>query len=551
MTTYCWPWAKGTVASQWFGENPGGYNPPGGHTGIDAAIPAGTPIYAPADGWIEHEGWFGTQDGSDNPWLLTDGGGIQVVQNCGEGKPQFHVAHMSATVVNQGQWVKQGDLLGYSGNTGRWTTGPHAHFEALPPVYTLRTSTYGRVDPSIYCKTYLEDLTAAAIVPQASGPTRAPFQRDTVPNAQVGFRKGPSSSAELIKWLAPDSTYDFKGFVRRDGDHWFVGRYTDGFAWRGGFTDESTNGLEDLTEVLFPTPAIVPPSLSPLGNKRITGPDGVNRRKMADKNGPLIDTFGADKEITMGGYVVGTDPYGTGNNIWFVGGLSGGYMHSSGFTSQSTEGLPLLELPTSVPPSSLPAYDFDLDFKSVGNWMVHKAPAHRTNVDIGNFPAEPVGIVIHQMGTPGVDTIESTTNEFQKEGTFKSTNFGVGHLGDVVQYVKLGDRPYHAGANGNVLYAIETDPRQSVATIESGRALVKLLRAKHPGRELKLFRHNEVPGNNTSCGTLIDLAQYEPLPEPVPPVVVPPAPAVDEAGVLRKFFEWLIQLFINRDKAGK
>lgn len=538
MSTCSWPWPKGTVASQWFGQNPGGYNPAGGHTGIDGAIPAGTPIYAPSDGWIEHEGWFGTQDGSDNPWLLTDGGGIQVVQNCGEDQPQFHVAHMSATVVNKGQWVKQGDLLGYSGNTGRWTTGPHAHFEALPPVYNLNTNTYGRVDPSIYCKTYWEDIQAAASTPVELGPALAGFQRTTVPNARVGFRVGPAAASELIKWLEPDSIYDFKGYVRRDGDHWFVGRYTDGFAWRGGFVDEGTHDLEDLTDILFPPPA-------PANNIRVTGPDGVNRRKMADKGGPLIDTFGPDLELTLGGYVIGTEPYPGAGNIWFVGGISGGYMHSSGFTSQSTEGLPLLELPASVPPSSLPAYDFELDFTEVNGHQVRKSPAHRGNLQQEGFPEEPLGIVIHQMGTPGVDTLGSTRNQFTNEGTLVSANFGVGKDGEVDQFVKLGHRAYHAGPWGNGMYSIETDPEQSEYTIASGRALVKMLRDRHPGRTLQLHRHNE--GMATNCGTLIDLAKYEPLPEPV---VVPPAPApaVDEAGVLRRFFEWLIQAFINRDK---
>lgn len=539
MSTCIWPWPKGTVASQWFGQNPGGYNPAGGHTGIDAAIAAGTPLLAADDGWIEYEGWFGTQDGSDNPWLLTDGGGIQIVLNCGDNKPNVNYAHLSATVVNKGQWVKKGQLIGYSGNTGRWTTGPHCHLEAVPPGYNLRTNTYGRVDPSIYCKTYWEDVVALAEV--ALGPALAGFQRTTVPNAKVGFRVGPAASAELIKWLEPDSIYDFKGYVRRDGDHWFVGRYTDGFAWRGGFINEGTHDLEDLTDILFPPPAPV------ANNIRITGPEGVNRRKMADKGGPLIDTFGPDKELTLGGYVIGTEPYPGAGNIWFVGGISGGYMHSSGFTRQSIEGLPLLELPASVPPSSLPRYDFDLDFTEVNGHQVRKSPAHRSNLEQGNFPAEPLGIVIHQMGTVGVDTLGSTRNHFANEGAGASSNFGVGKVGEVDQFVKLGHRAYHAGPGGNGFYSIETDPEQTPYTIASGRELVKKLRARHPGRELKLYRHNEVPGAATECGTLIDLAQYEPLPEPI---VIPPAPTptVDEAGVLRKFFEWILQAFLNRDK---
>lgn len=101
------------------------------------------------------------------------------------------------------------------------------------------------------------------------------YQRATQKVNQVGYRKGPSSSAELIRWLEPDSIYDFKGFVRKDGDVWFVGRYTEGFAWRGGFVDEGTHDLPDLTEQYFPTKPLpipappvadVPPVVAPLAD---------------------------------------------------------------------------------------------------------------------------------------------------------------------------------------------------------------------------------------------------------------------------------------------
>jgi GH25 family lysozyme M1 (1,4-beta-N-acetylmuramidase) len=93
----------------------------------------------------------------------------------------------------------------------------------------------------------------------APSPSHAllPFQRTTQKVDKVGYRKTPSVNGELIQWLEPDHTYDFKGFVNREGKTWFVGKYTGGFAWNGGFVDEGTHDLPDLTNELFP-PAPVP-----------------------------------------------------------------------------------------------------------------------------------------------------------------------------------------------------------------------------------------------------------------------------------------------------
>jgi murein DD-endopeptidase MepM/ murein hydrolase activator NlpD len=131
--------------SQKFGTNPGGYNPAGGHTGEDIAVPVGTPLVAMADGVVVHVGYFsGTY--TDNPWwIMPSFAGFVVSVDYGD--YLSHYAHCSGSPVLSGRRVKQGDVVAYSGNTGSATSGPHCHWEVMRDGWNLQNSTYGRIDP--------------------------------------------------------------------------------------------------------------------------------------------------------------------------------------------------------------------------------------------------------------------------------------------------------------------------------------------------------------------------------------------------------------------
>ncbi|WP_299547364.1 M23 family metallopeptidase [uncultured Helicobacter sp.] len=86
------------------------------HTGIDFGIPVGTPIYAPADGVA----YFANNS-------YNGGYGIMVKLEHSFGFSTFY-AHLSKIVVQKGDFVKRGQLIAYSGNSGR-STGPHLHYE--------------------------------------------------------------------------------------------------------------------------------------------------------------------------------------------------------------------------------------------------------------------------------------------------------------------------------------------------------------------------------------------------------------------------------------
>jgi len=86
------------------------------HTGIDIMSPRGTPIYASGDGYVD----------SPKGNFLT-GYGIVCVLNHGFGYQSLY-GHMSKMVVQKGQRLKRGQLIGYVGSTGM-STAPHLHYE--------------------------------------------------------------------------------------------------------------------------------------------------------------------------------------------------------------------------------------------------------------------------------------------------------------------------------------------------------------------------------------------------------------------------------------
>ena len=147
------PLREGIPISQEYGTNPGGYNPVGGHTGRDYAAFQGEKLVAIADGRV----WFadhsynlpgGPQGWAQRLFLDLTFGGVLVVIEYDDVYAIY--AHLSRTDLNAGDWVRQGDLIGLSGNTGGASSGAHLHFEILPRYPYYGSPTYGRVHPAPY-----------------------------------------------------------------------------------------------------------------------------------------------------------------------------------------------------------------------------------------------------------------------------------------------------------------------------------------------------------------------------------------------------------------
>lgn len=166
------PLREGIPISQEYGTNPGGYNPVGGHTGRDYAAFQGEKLVAIADGRV----WFadhsynlpgGPQGWAQRLFLDLTFGGVLVVIEYDDVYAIY--AHLSRTDLNAGDWVRQGDLIGLSGNTGGASSGAHLHFEILPRYPNYGSSTYGRVHPAPYITGAYRLNGAKTPAPAASG----------------------------------------------------------------------------------------------------------------------------------------------------------------------------------------------------------------------------------------------------------------------------------------------------------------------------------------------------------------------------------------------
>ena len=127
---FSWPVSNFRI-TQFFGNtsfaSSGAYNGRG-HSGTDFAVAIGTPVRAVMDGTVTSA--FNTDDvgarGSDGVYRKCVSYGAYVLLKHDNGLSTLY-AHNSLLKVKNGQRVKRGDIIAYSGNSG-YSTGPHLHF---------------------------------------------------------------------------------------------------------------------------------------------------------------------------------------------------------------------------------------------------------------------------------------------------------------------------------------------------------------------------------------------------------------------------------------
>jgi murein DD-endopeptidase MepM/ murein hydrolase activator NlpD len=87
------------------------------HQGVDLPLHIGDPIYAAFSGQVR----------ISFPTAKSGGYGNLVIIRHDNGLETFY-GHLSQRIVQPGEWVEAGQIIGYGGSTGR-STGPHLHFE--------------------------------------------------------------------------------------------------------------------------------------------------------------------------------------------------------------------------------------------------------------------------------------------------------------------------------------------------------------------------------------------------------------------------------------
>ena len=112
-----WPLQEVEVTSS-FGIRHGDF-----HDGVDLRAPIGTRVYAAAPGVVIYSGS-----------RISGYGKMLVIRH--QDKLSTVYAHNSKLLVRKGQKVRRGQLIAYSGNTGR-SSGPHVHFEVRKGIVAI------------------------------------------------------------------------------------------------------------------------------------------------------------------------------------------------------------------------------------------------------------------------------------------------------------------------------------------------------------------------------------------------------------------------------
>jgi len=148
------------------------------HKGLDLSAPAGTPVFATADGVVNFSGRYPIRE-SIAWWRF----GNVVVLNHTDRFITIY-GHLESIKVKAGQQVKQGDVIATVGSTG-WSTNSHLHYEVRSDLE--QPGTYLPIDPCIYILNYQWKNEASLLMRARATKDYRDF--DPLPSAFIGRRR--------------------------------------------------------------------------------------------------------------------------------------------------------------------------------------------------------------------------------------------------------------------------------------------------------------------------------------------------------------------------
>ena len=150
------------------------------HRGVDLGYPEGTPVAAAWDGIVRISKGTANTGGYGNLVVIRHDNGLET-----------YYAHLSRRLVNPGQMVHAGDIIGLGGNTGR-SYGSHLHFEIRYLGQDINPNRLVDFDNFLlkYDTMYVSGYSVSTPAPVQKDPTQAAPAKPQTATAYYKVRKG-------------------------------------------------------------------------------------------------------------------------------------------------------------------------------------------------------------------------------------------------------------------------------------------------------------------------------------------------------------------------
>lgn len=191
------------------------------HNGVDIGWSSkyggkNCPIYASADGEVL---LVNDNDKTGESW----GNYVKLKHSSKEYTMYGHLKN--GAVVKKGQKVKQGDLIGYMGNTG-YSFGEHLHFE----IYKGGASTKYRVDPCLYTYAFPDQVVERGTRTDRNVKYYTPItpvvEKDETKNQlqtnfKINVRKGAGTNFDSLGEVSKGNIYNYDLIVKNEDYTWY------------------------------------------------------------------------------------------------------------------------------------------------------------------------------------------------------------------------------------------------------------------------------------------------------------------------------------------